>query len=224
MICKAARLLKGETLDEQLLECYKLYDRPVWKYPRLKTNVVECNEHWQIDVAYMRHVNGYNKQLQYWLVVVNLFSQYALVKPAKNPQSQNITNKFKEILLKDGVPKKVQSDQGVEFQHIHEVLTRKYGFHMFHTYNREIKSAIAELLICKLKQMMQCVTTVTGQFNYVKYMNIIVDCSNKSLHLSLGSNMTLHDIYRKGVKKQFGHFSNVTKQFLKKVKESAFHV
>ena len=51
VICKAARLLKGETLDEHLLERYKLIDSRVRKYPRLKTNVIECNEQCQIDVT-----------------------------------------------------------------------------------------------------------------------------------------------------------------------------
>ena len=38
-------------------------DRTQRKYPRLKTHLIKPNDKWQIDVACMNDIKGYNSQL-----------------------------------------------------------------------------------------------------------------------------------------------------------------
>ena len=111
------------------------------------------NYHWQMDVAFMQDIKGYNYQLQYWLVVVDVYSRFIWVKLMK---------KFEEILQDPNVdvPVKIQTDEGGEFEKIKK-LSNVYGFALYHTYNREIKASIVEAMIETLKLMVQRTIGVT---------------------------------------------------------------
>ena len=66
-----ARLLKGEKLaskEEQVAV----------------TEVVDMNYQWQMDLADMNKLRGYNRMYRYLLVVVNLYSRFAWVQTVEN--------------------------------------------------------------------------------------------------------------------------------------------
>ena len=61
-----------KTISKNVLLDYRLFDNVKRKYERLKTEAVNINYQWQADVAFMRDIKGYNYQLQYWLVVIDV--------------------------------------------------------------------------------------------------------------------------------------------------------
>ena len=57
---------------EQL--CYRSLSRARHRYRWLKTEVVDVNYKWQMDLANMNKLRGYNLMYRYLLVVINLYS------------------------------------------------------------------------------------------------------------------------------------------------------
>ena len=182
-IKKAARLLKGETLEPEQLEAYTLRSKTVKKYKRLKINVQKHNEQWSIDLAEMKDLSRFNKQFRYILVCVDVYSPYAFVRMLKKKSSENVKKKFESIIMgNDEKPKKIQCDEGTEFQEIKKELSCKYNFKVFHTFNREIKASHAERFIQTLKTMIRRMLSVVGGFKYVHFLPTIDEKYNKSPH------------------------------------------
>ena len=194
---KAARLLKGEKLTDEELSKYKQHRRTIKKYKRLKTiNVINNNEQWEIDLADNKDLARYNNQYRYWLVCIDVYSRYCWVVLLKTKTAKNVAEKFEKIIVNEGVsPDKIQSDEGSEFQDIRKVLSKKYNFTMFNTYNREIKASHVERVIGTLKTMVRRVLTMTDNNRYVEYLPMILKRYNESPHKSL-EGMTPKQIYR----------------------------
>ena len=113
----------------------------------------------------------------------------------KKKSSKNTANKFENILKKaKSTPQKIQCDEGTEFQDIRKRLSKKYGFSVFHTHNREIKASHVERVIGTLKTMVRRVLTMTGGFDYYSYFPIIIKRYNNSPHISLAG-FSPHVVY-----------------------------
>ena len=93
---------------------------------------------------------------------------------------------------------KIQSDEGTEFTLIKRDLATKYGFTLFHTYNRETKAVHAERFIETIKAMItRSLTTLNQGYNYIKNLELIVERYNELPHRGL-YNLTPYDVYNKG--------------------------
>ena len=202
LIKKAARLLKGETINENELLAYKQHKLSRKKYRRLQINVFEKNEQWEIDLAENKDLARFNNQYRYWLVCIDVYSRYIWVELLKKKTAKNVENKFENILKKAKIsPMKIQCDEGTEFQNIRKNLSKKYNFSVFHTHNREIKASHVERVIGTLKTMVRRVLTVTQQFDYYTYFPIIIERYNNSPHSSLAG-FTPHEVYNKTKKEK----------------------
>ena len=200
LIKKAARLLKGETLEPEQLEAYTLHSKSIKKYKRLKIHVEKRNDQWSIDLAEMKDLSRFNKQFRYILVCVDVFSRYAFVRLLKKKSSENVKKKFESIITEHNEkPKKIQCDEGTEFQGIKKHLALKYNFKVFHTYNREIKASHAERFIQTLKTMIRRTLTVVGGYKYVHYLPTIVEKYNESPHKGIFG-YTPKQLYLEGLK------------------------
>ena len=126
IIKKAARLLRGETLTKEQLNLYRLHAKKKNRYKRLRTDVWEINEQWQIDISYyMTVIKGFNFQYKYWLVMIDIYSRYAWVKLVTNIKAKTVVKKFEEICRAEKViPKRFQSDEGKEFEDIRNKLKK----------------------------------------------------------------------------------------------------
>ena len=195
-------MLKGENISNDELLKYKQHKISRKKYRRLQINVFDKNEQWEIDLAENKDLSRYNNQFRYWLVCIDVYSRYIWVELLKKKSSKNTANKFENILQKaDAIPKKIQCDEGTEFQDIRTRLSKKYGFNVFHTHNREIKASHVERVIGTLKTMVRRVLTMTGEFNYYSYLPIIIKRYNDSPHSSLGG-FSPNEIYTDSKKKK----------------------
>ena len=199
LIKKSSRLLKHEQLDKEQKEAYNLHSRKLTRYKRLGINVYKRNTQWSIDLANLNNLSGFNNQYRYLLVCVDVYSQYAFVKPLKTKSAKNVANKFEQILIEEGeIPLKIQSDEGTEFTLIKRDLAKKYGFTLFHTYNRETKAVHVERFIETIKAMItRSLTTLNQGYNYIKNLQLIVERYNELPHRGI-HNLTPIDVYKKG--------------------------
>jgi hypothetical protein len=184
LIKKASRLLKGETLTAEQRRAYSLHGKKLHKFKRLKIYVQKRNEQWSIDLADLNSLLGYNNQYRYILVCVDVFTRYAFVKLLKNKTATNVRNKFEQIITEArATPKTIHADEGTEFSQIKKVLSKKYGFKLFHTQNREIKATHAERFIQTLREMIERnMTTLKTEYRYIKYLPLILERYNESPH------------------------------------------
>ncbi|CAB4040549.1 uncharacterized transposon-derived [Paramuricea clavata] len=182
LIKKAARLLKDEQLTAEQHSAYKLHAQRRIHFKRLKIHIDNRNEQWSIDLADLKQLLGYNDQYRYLLVCIDIATRYAFVKPLKNKTANNVRKKFEEILSEaGGAPKKIQADEGTEFNQIKKDLSKKYGFTLFHTQNRETKAVHAERFIRTFKQMItRSLTTLNMGYRYIKYLPTIVERYNEA--------------------------------------------
>jgi hypothetical protein len=120
------------------------------------------------------------------------------VKPLKTKTAKNVANKFEQILTEENeIPLKIQADEGTEFALIKRDLAKKYGFTLFHTYNRETKAVHTERFIETIKMMItHSLTTLDQGYNYIKNLRLIVERYNELPHISL-HNLTPFDVYKK---------------------------
>jgi hypothetical protein len=167
LIKKSSRLLKHEQLNKEQKEAYTLHSRKLIRYKRLGINVYKRNAQWSIDLADLNNLSGFNNQYHYLLVCVDVYSRYAFVKPLKTKSAKNVANKFEQILIEEGeIPLKIQSDEGTEFTLIKRDLAKKYGFTLFHTYNRETKAVHTKRFIETIKAMItRSLTTLNQGYN-----------------------------------------------------------
>ena len=140
----------GISVNEQLA---KELRKPVIKkfkrrkvYARFKDNI------WAEDVAEMESLSSKNKNIKYLLCVIDVFTNYAWVKPLKDKKSKTVLNAFIEIVNESNrKPNKLWVDQGTElYNKLMQESLDNNDILMYSTHN-EGNSVIAERFIKTLK-------------------------------------------------------------------------
>ena len=104
------RISVNEQLAEELHKpvIKKIKRRKV--YARFKDNI------WAADLAEMGSLSSKNKNVKYFLFVIDVFIKYAWVKPLKDKEGNTALNAFIEIANESNrKPNKLRVDQGKEF-------------------------------------------------------------------------------------------------------------
>ena len=86
-------------------------------FPTKKVRVEDIDDTWTADVLFLpaSHKDA-NDGYDSFLVVLDVFSKFAWVKPLKNKSSDTVAKTFKEIFNESGRrPKKLWTDRGGEF-------------------------------------------------------------------------------------------------------------
>ena len=82
-------------------------------FPTKKVRVSEINDTWTADILYLP---ASHKEANSYLVVLDVFSKYAWVKPIKNKISDTVAKTYLNIFSESGrKPKKLWTDRGGEF-------------------------------------------------------------------------------------------------------------
>ena len=93
------------------------------------------NEIWSADLIDMREFSNDNKDYNYLLNVIDIFSKYAWSIPLKNKTALEVSMAFESILTKNK-PKKLWVDQGSEFYNkTFDALLKKHSIEIYHTFN-----------------------------------------------------------------------------------------
>ena len=150
-----------------------------------RTNKIDAQ--WQADLVEMIEFQHVNDGFRYLLTVMDLFSRYAWAKPLKTKNAQDVTLAFRSILLQDGrTPKKLQTDNGREFENAPFQLMLNNNNIRFFTISSPNKAAVVERFNRTLKGKMWRYFTHTGSHRWVDVLPYLLQSYNASTHRSIG--------------------------------------
>ena len=133
---------------------YTLHRQARKRYPTRAYIVSNVDDQWQVDLADMVQVARHNRGYHYILTVIDIMSRYAWARPLKSKRGTEVAAAFRSIFREGRIPKRVQSDQGKEFenaqvralfaQHDIELFSVKSQFKcsLVERYNRTLKTRI----------------------------------------------------------------------------------
>ena len=207
----------GISVNEQLA---KELRKPVIKkfkrrkvYARFKDNILAE------DVAEMESLSSKNKNIKYLLCVIDVFTNYAWVKPLKDKKIKTVLNAFIEIVNESNrKPNKLWVDQGKElYNKLMQESLDNNDILMYSTHN-EGNSVIAERFIKTLKVKIYKKRTANYNKSYLPYLNKLIDQYNNTYH---------HSINKKAINADYSAFTkkietNPKKSFMLQKKLSKF--
>ena len=113
------------------------------RFKKRRVIVSKIDDQWQADLVDMQKNKSQNKNFNYNLTVIDIFSKFAWAIPIKNKTGDSITRAFK-IIFKDRIPTKLHTDKGLEFiNKSTQNLFKRKGIHWFATEN-ETKAQVVE--------------------------------------------------------------------------------
>lgn len=122
---------------------YTLHTMARKTYPTRQYIVHDIDEQWQADLADVSLLSERNKGYHFILTVIDVFSRYAWARPLKSKHGEEVAAAFKDIFAEGRIPKRIQTDQGKEFENRHvRALFDDYGIELF-----SIKSAYKAALV-----------------------------------------------------------------------------
>ena len=81
--------------------------------------VHDIDDQWQADLADVSAISRYNNGHRFILTVIDIFSRYAWARPLKSKHGIGVAKAFKSIFDEGRIPKRIQTDQGTEFENRH---------------------------------------------------------------------------------------------------------
>ena len=160
------------------------------KYKRRRVIVKGLNDLWQADLVEMQPYAKFNRGYRYILVVINVFSKYVWALPVKSKTSKNVSAAMEKILnevknnpkSKQGVPKNIQSDRGLEFYaKDFKKLMETFNINHYSTFSN-MKASIVERVNRTLKNKMWKQFSVQGSYKWLKLLPEIVNKYNNTIH------------------------------------------
>ncbi len=165
-------------------ETYALQKPAVRKFSRRKTVTSGVGEQYQVDLCDMSALASENQGFRYLLTCIDIFSKRAWALPIKRKTAEECAVAFAKVLV-DGVPRKVQADDGKEFKGAFKRLLDQHGIHFFIATNTDIKCAVVERFNRTLKTRMWKYFTEKKTFRYTNVLQDLVRAYNKSWHRSI---------------------------------------
>lgn len=180
--------IKPKEVKEWLREqsTYTLHRMARKKYPTRKYIVHDIDEQWQADLADVSLIAKQNKGYRFLLTVIDIFSRYAWARPLKTKSGKEVAAAFKDIFDEGRIPKRVQTDQGKEFEN--RDVARLFGQHGIELFSVKsaYKAAIVERFNRTLKTKMWRYFTMSLKEKWTDVLQDIVDSYNKSIHRTIG--------------------------------------
>ena len=174
---------------------------PVWKkqlagellkpkqnrFPRRRIFSPNVNSIWTMDLLDIHQFARQNKNFRYILVVLDIFSRFAWVRPLKDKTGVGVAKAFEDIITKsDSKPHKVWSDRGTEFYNAAVArLFERNMIKLYSTYN-EPKATIAERFIRTLRGKIESNFILTQSTVWYDILPELVREYNQSYHRSIG--------------------------------------
>ena len=161
---------------------YTLHRQARKKYPTRHYVVHDIDEQWQADLADVSLLSRQNHGYRYILTVIDLFSRYAWARPLKTKRGDEVADAFKDIFKEKRIPKRVQTDQGKEFENRHvRELFAKHHIELF-SVKSAYKAALVERFNRTLKHKLWRYLTSSNQRNWTKVLQDAVYSYNHSVH------------------------------------------
>lgn len=185
--------LKGE-------ETYTLH-RPVRRRFQRNPIVVDgIDDQWAADLLDVQALSRANDGYKYLLTIVDTLSKKAWVRPLKDKTAASVATAFENVFRESGrVPRKLRTDQGLEFRgQALQTLLEQYNVHYF-TSNNETKEAIVERFNRTLRSRLWRYFEATNDTRYVEVLPKLVEAYNHKKHRSIGmapNDVTPYNAYK----------------------------
>ena len=164
---------------------YTLHRQARKKYPTRHYVVHDIDEQWQADLAEVQDIADKNRGYRYILTVIDIFSRYAWARPLKSKRGGDVAAAFRDIFREGRIPKRIQSDQGKEFEN-------RFVRALFHEHNIELfsvksayKAAIVERFNRTLKHRLWRYFTSENKQEWTEVLQDAVHAYNHSVHRSI---------------------------------------
>ena len=141
---------------------------------------------WQSDLADVSKLSRQNNGYKFLLVIIDVFSKYAWVKPVRSKNAKDIKNAFHQIFVESKQqPKLLQTDKGGEFlnRQVKEMLEKR-NIKLFTT-SSERKASIVERFNRTLKNLMYRYFTKSNSRRYVDILDDLVNKYNNTVHSAI---------------------------------------
>ena len=170
-------------LEEQ--PTYTLHRMARKKYPTRKYIVHDIDEQWQADLADVSLIAKQNKGYRFILTVIDIFSRYAWARPLKTKSGKEVAAAFKDIFREGRIPKRIQSDQGKEFEN--REIARLFNEHQIELFSVKsaYKAAIVERFNRTLKTKLWRYFTMSLKEKWTDVLQDVVNSYNKSIHRTI---------------------------------------
>ena len=170
--------------NEQLAE--ELHKPIIRKFKKRKVYSTFKDNIWGVDLADMKLLSKYNKEVRFLLCIIDIFSKYAWVVPLKDKKGISIVKAF-QIILKQSNRKanKIWVDKGSEFYNAYfKKWLRDDDIVMYSTHN-EGKFVAAERFIRTLKSKIYKYMSSISKNVYIDKLDDIVDEHNNTYHTTI---------------------------------------
>ena len=165
---------------------YTLHRMARKKYPTRKYIVHDIDEQWQADLADVSLIAKQNKGYRFILTVIDIFSRYAWARPLKSKSGKEVAAAFKDIFREGRIPKRIQTDQGKEFENRDiATLFSQHNIELF-SVKSAYKAAIVERFNRTLKTKLWKYFTMTLKEKWTNVLQDVVNSYNKSIHRTIG--------------------------------------
>lgn len=165
---------------------YTLHRMARKKYPTRKYIVHDIDEQWQADLADVSLIANQNNGYHFLLTVIDIFSRYAWARPLKTKGGKEVAAAFQNIFEEGRVPKRIQTDQGKEFENRDVArLFSEYNIELF-SVKSAYKAAIVERFNRTLKSKLWRYFTMSLKQKWTHVLQDVVKSYNKSVHRSIG--------------------------------------
>ena len=165
---------------------YTLHRQARKHYPTRKYIVHDIDEQWQADLCDVALIARENSGFRFILTVIDIFSRYAWARPLKSKAGIHVAEAFKDIFQEGRIPKRIQTDQGKEFENRHVLeLFNSYNIELF-SVKSAYKAAIVERFNRTLKNKLWRYFTMSTKQNWIQVLQDVVFAYNHSKHRTLG--------------------------------------
>ena len=165
---------------------YTLHKSARKRYPTRQYVVHDIDEQWQADLADVSLLAKRNKGYHFILTVIDLFSRYAWARPLKNKSGSEVASAFKSIFDEGRIPKRIQTDQGKEFENRQvRKLFQEHNIELF-SVKSAYKAAIVERFNRTLKTRLWRYFTANLTQKWTDVLQDSVQAYNHSVHRMIG--------------------------------------
>lgn len=165
---------------------YTLHKQARKKYTTRSYIVHDIDEQWQSDLCDVKSIAKYNSGHNFILTVIDIFSRYAWARPLKTKHGKEVTKAFQSIFREGRIPKRIQTDQGKEFENRHvKALFERHNIELF-SIKSQFKAALVERFNRTLKHRLWRYFTANLTQNWTKVLQDTLHAYNHSIHRSIG--------------------------------------
>ena len=183
------KLVNATGLKEQVVRTwlkqqptFTLHQQARKVYPTRRYVVHDIDEQWQADLAEMGLIARHNDGHRYILTVIDLFSRYAWARPLKTKRGEDVANAFSSIFEEGRIPRRIQTDQGKEFENRHvRRLFQEYNVELF-SVKSAYKAALVERFNRTLKHKLWRYFTSENTQQWLPILQDAVTSYNFSIH------------------------------------------